>query len=413
MESACLRGSKGRRENRTCVRLNSKDNDEADETAWDTFRYRQTNHVEKSTTSNGGGKGRTSTSNWNETWSDTAFPRYLANYSANNSCEEIMKKHDKWDWGYINGEKVSFSFNLFASFWNIGCAPFIFLVTSLNNLAQDIFNPVWDLICEQAEQLSSEEPLLSSFLYSAVLAHDTFEKALANVLANRVCDGTLLPTQLFPTFLSILEKDDISKAAMLDIQVIKDRDPACQSFVEALLYYKGFHALQLHRIAHDLFHTGHEVMAYMLQSRCSEVLGVDIHPAANIGKGILVDHATGIVIGETAHVGDYSSILQGVTLGGTGKASGDRHPKVGKNVLIGAQATILGNISIGEGSMIAAGSVVLKDVPYRSMIAGIPAQVVGSTCGTPSMTMQQDGWNFVSDQVKNDDDLADDIEYYL
>ena len=277
------------------------------------------------------------------------------------------------------------------------------------SLEHSDFDPVWESVRRQAEEQSRAEPLLSSYLYSSVLCHKTFEKALANILANGIGDQNLLTTQLFPTFMSVLQKEEVRKAALLDLQVTKDRDPACNSYLEALPNYKGYHALQLHRISHDFYCNGRGVMAQMLQSRSSEVYGVDIHPGAKFGKGILVDHGTGVVVGETAVIGDNSSLLQGVTLGGTGKASGDRHPKLGKNVLIGAQATVLGNISIGDGSMVAAGSVVLKDVPASTLIAGIPAKVVGSTTGMPSTLMDQVFKGFEDAET----DPYEGIEYFL
>lgn len=167
------------------------------------------------------------------------------------------------------------------------------------------------------------------------------------------------------------------------------QDPACASYSQALLYFKGFHAIQCQRIAHCLWIAGRRVLATALQSRASEVFAVDIHPAAKIGKGVLLDHGTGVVIGETAEVGNNVSILQNVTLGGTGKEHGDRHPKVSDNVLIGASATILGNIRIGKGAQVAAGSLVLKPVPPRTMVAGSPAKEVGKISGNPALKMEQ------------------------
>jgi serine O-acetyltransferase len=167
------------------------------------------------------------------------------------------------------------------------------------------------------------------------------------------------------------------------------QDPACESYSQALLYFKGYHAIQVQRIAHSLWHAGRRVMSLALQSRASEVLAVDIHPAAKIGKGVLLDHGTGVVIGETAEVGNNVSILQNVTLGGTGKQHGDRHPKVSDNVLIGANATILGNIRIGKGAQVAAGSLVLKPVPPKTMVAGSPAKEVGLVSGNPAAKMDQ------------------------
>lgn len=173
-----------------------------------------------------------------------------------------------------------------------------------------------------------------------------------------------------------------------DIRAITERDPAATRFSEPLLYFKGFHALQTHRVAHWLWSEGRRELALFLQSRASEVFGVDIHPAARIGKGILVDHATGVVVGETAVVEDNVSILHEVTLGGTGKDCGDRHPKVRHGVLIGAGAKILGNVEVGEGAKIGAGSVVLEDVPAHATVAGVPAKVVGIAEGDePARTM--------------------------
>ena len=167
------------------------------------------------------------------------------------------------------------------------------------------------------------------------------------------------------------------------------QDPACEGYSQALLYFKGYHAIQVQRIAHSLWHAGRRILALALQSRGSEVLAVDIHPAAKLGKGVLLDHGTGVVIGETAEVGNNVSILQNVTLGGTGKEHGDRHPKVSDNVLIGANATVLGNIRIGKGAQVAAGSLVLKAVPPKTMVAGSPAKEVGRVSGNPALNMDQ------------------------
>ncbi|XP_029127247.1 serine acetyltransferase 4 isoform X2 [Cajanus cajan] len=183
--------------------------------------------------------------------------------------------------------------------------------------------------------------------------------------------------------------DAIRKEAKLE--AFKDRDPACLSYCSALLYMKGFQSLQVYRVAHALWGQGRKILALALQSRISEVFGVDIHPAAKIGDGILVDHGTGVVIGETATIGNRVSLMQGVTLGGTGKETGNRHPKVAEGVLIGAHASILGNIRIGECVMIAAGSLVLQEVSPHSIVAGVPAKVIGRVHDHyPSLTMQQD-----------------------
>jgi len=171
---------------------------------------------------------------------------------------------------------------------------------------------------------------------------------------------------------------------------VVDRDPACHRAIEPILYFKGFHALQTYRLANALWNAGRRDFALYLQSQSSAVFGTDIHPNARIGRGIMLDHATGLVVGETAVVGDQTSILHAVTLGGSGKESGDRHPKIGCGVMIGAGAKILGNISVGDCARIAAGSVVLKDVPARMTVAGVPAKVVGlAGCPEPARAMNQ------------------------
>jgi len=258
-------------------------------------------------------------------------------------------------------------------------------------------DPVWDIICTLAKKDAASEPLLSSYMYMSVLSHDTLEQAVSFVLANRLADSTLLPTQLMEIFNSVLFADDdegvfVRSALRADIRAIRDRDPACASYVHALLYLKGFHALQAHRIQHALWNRGQKLLALTLQARISTVFAVDLHPAARLGKGILIDHGTGVVIGETAVVGDNVSILQGVTLGGTGKDVGDRHPKIGKNVLVGAHSTILGNIKIGKGAMIAAGSLVLKPVAPHVTVAGAPAREVGrgAKSRAPALDMKQE-----------------------
>eukprot|EP00889_Picochlorum_renovo_P005175 jgi/Picre1/32205/NNA_007551.t1 len=251
-------------------------------------------------------------------------------------------------------------------------------------------NTLWKSIRKEAERDAEDEPLLSSFLYASILSHDSFERSLAFILANRLSNTTLLPTELFELFYVVLMRDEkIRVASQADLCAMRERDPACRSYSQALLYFKGFHAIQVQRIAHALWKQGRRVMAEALQSRSSEVFAVDIHPAAQIGKGVLLDHGTGVVIGETAVIGNNVSILQNVTLGGTGKQHGDRHPKVSDNVLIGASATILGNIDIGKGSQVAAGSLVLKPVPPKAMVAGSPAKVVGKVQGNPALNMEQ------------------------
>lgn len=253
-------------------------------------------------------------------------------------------------------------------------------------------DPIWDAVREEAKLEAEKEPILSSFLYASILSHENLEQALGFVLANRLQNATLLATQLVDIFYDVIANDKaIQRAIRLDVRAFKDRDPACISYSSALLYLKGYHSLQSYRVAHALWRKGRKVLALALQSRVSEVFGIDIHPAARIGEGILLDHGTGLVIGETAVIGDRVSLMQGVTLGGTGKETGDRHPKVGEGALIGASVTILGNIKIGEGAMIAAGSLVLNDIPSHGMVAGIPAKVIGYVIEkNPSLTMKHD-----------------------
>ncbi|KFK30207.1 hypothetical protein AALP_AA7G232000 [Arabis alpina] len=255
------------------------------------------------------------------------------------------------------------------------------------------YDPIWDAIREEAKLEAEKEPILSSFLYASILSHDCLEQALGFVLANRLQNLTLFATQLMDIFCNVIVHDRCIKSSIrLDLQAFKDRDPACISYCSAILHLKGYLALQAYRVAHKLWIQGRQLLALALQSRVSEVFGIDIHPAARIGKGILLDHGTGVVIGETAVIGDRVSILHGVTLGGTGKETGDRHPNIGDGALLGACVTILGNIKIGAGAMVAAGSLVLKDVPLYSMVAGNPAKLIGFVDEQdPSLTMEHDG----------------------
>ena len=253
---------------------------------------------------------------------------------------------------------------------------------------------VWEAIREEARRDAAEEPMLSSYLYATILSHESLEQSLILVLANKLADSTRLPTQLMEIFSDVLVADrrdagtTFREALRADIAAFRERDPACVGYSHALLLFKGFHALEAHRIQHALWNRGQDLMALALQSRISAVFSLDIHPAAHLGKGILIDHGTGVVIGETCVIGDHVSILQGVTLGGTGKVNGDRHPKIGSHVLIGAHSTVLGNIQVGAGSMISAGSLVLKPVEPHTMVAGSPAKVVGKVRDTkPALLM--------------------------
>ena len=253
------------------------------------------------------------------------------------------------------------------------------------------FDPVWARIAREAEAAISDEPLLGGLIHSSVLHHGSFEQALAYRLSLKLA-STEMPEQILREICdkALAADDDIGLAARADIVAVNDRDPACDRFLLPLLFFKGFQAIQAYRIAHWLWGQGRRDLARFFQMRCSEVFGVDIHPAARIGKGIMIDHAHSIVIGETAVVGDNVSMLHSVTLGGTGKEDDDRHPKVGDGVLIGAGAAILGNIKIGNCSRIASGSVVLQEVPPCKTVAGVPAKVVGDAgCNEPSKSMDQ------------------------
>jgi serine O-acetyltransferase len=253
------------------------------------------------------------------------------------------------------------------------------------------YDPIWDTVRHEAEDIARREPALSSFIFSNILNHSRLDDAVCHRLAQRLDHDDVNADLIRQTFDRVLGEDpSIAESFRIDLAAVADRDPACTRQIEPLLYYKGFHALQSYRFAHWLYHHGERDFALYLQSQSSRVFGVDIHPAARVGRGIMLDHATGIVIGETASVGDMTSILHSVTLGGSGKEGGDRHPKVGRCVMIGAGAKILGNITVGDCARVAAGSVVLKDVPPKTTVAGVPARVVGMAgCTEPGRTMNQ------------------------
>ena len=250
-------------------------------------------------------------------------------------------------------------------------------------------DPVWETIREEAARDAGREPMLANFLYGCVLNHDTLEDALSFLLATELGSTTIPPVSLRDLLDAAYRgSPTIREAVRADIQAVCTRDPACRGFSEPLLFFKGYHALQAYRAAHYYWNHDRVPLALYLQTRISQVLSVDIHPAARIGKGILIDHATSVVIGETAVVEDDVSMLHEVTLGGTGKQTGDRHPKVRRGVLIGAGAKILGNVEIGEGAKIGAGSVVLTDVAPHTTVAGVPARVVGrARTDQPSLSM--------------------------
>ncbi|MGE3067524.1 MAG: serine O-acetyltransferase [Hyphomicrobiaceae bacterium] len=252
-------------------------------------------------------------------------------------------------------------------------------------------DPIWDAVREEAEQAIRVEPALGGFIYATILSHDHLEDAICHRLAQRLNHADVDAGLIGQTFAQVLAANpQFGTAFRADLAAVYDRDPACSRYIEPLLYFKGFHALVTHRFAHALLLNGRRDFALYLQSQSSRIFGVDINPAARIGIGIMIDHATGIVIGETAVIGDNCSLLQGVTLGGTGKETGDRHPKISSNVMIGAGAKVLGNITVGRCSRIASGSVVLQDVPPETTVAGVPAKVVGPAgCPEPARAMDQ------------------------
>ncbi|PRY21456.1 serine O-acetyltransferase [Aliiruegeria haliotis] len=252
-------------------------------------------------------------------------------------------------------------------------------------------DPVWARISQEAEAAVAAEPLLGGTIHQSILHHASFERALSYRVSLKLASGEMSEQIIREIADEAISSDPgISTAARADLVATYERDPACHRFLQPILFFKGYQAVQAYRIGHWLWQQGRSDMAYFLQMRISETFGIDIHPAARIGRGIMIDHAHSIVIGETAVVGDNVSMLHAVTLGGTGKEDGDRHPKIGNGVLIGAGAKVLGNISVGQCSRIAAGSVVLEDVPAKTTVAGVPARIVGEAgCSQPSVTMDQ------------------------
>ena len=252
-------------------------------------------------------------------------------------------------------------------------------------------DPVWSRIREAAQGVASAEPVLAGMVHATILSQPRFENALSYHLARLVGTTEVSAALIRQIFDEALVADpSIGLAARFDIVAVADRDPACTSHLDPLLWFKGYQALQTHRVAHWLWNGGRQPLAHYLQSRASALFGLDIHPGATIGKGIFIDHGPGVVIGETAVVEDGVSMLHGVTLGGTGKERGDRHPKVRRGVLLGAGAKVLGNIEIGACAKIAAGSVVLDPVPAGCTAAGVPARIIGCVdVPEPAMEMDQ------------------------
>jgi serine O-acetyltransferase len=244
---------------------------------------------------------------------------------------------------------------------------------------------------DEAEAAARAEPGLAGLMITTILNHERLEDAVVHRLAARLGRAAVPSELIAQTYSEAISADgSFGEAFRADILAVADRDPACSRLLEPVLYFKGFHAIQTHRLAHWLWNEGRRDFALYLQSLSSEVFQTDINPAARMGRGVFLDHATGLVVGQTAVIGDDVSILQGVTLGGTGKERGDRHPKIARGVLIGAGAKILGNIEVGHCARVASGSVVLQPVPPKTTVAGVPARVVGTAgCAEPSRSMDQ------------------------
>ena len=252
------------------------------------------------------------------------------------------------------------------------------------------YDPIWEQVRREAEETSANEPVLASLIYATILSEPTLEDAICHTVAHRL-QPSVDTGLLHKTFREVLAMEPaLGEIFRADIMAVAKRDPACRRFLEPLFYFKGFVALETYRFAHRLWQSGRKDFALYLQSQSSRMFAVDIHPAARMGKGIMLDHATEIVIGETAVVGDNCSMLHGVTLGGTGNERGDRHPKIGCGVMMGSGAKILGNIKIGDCVRVAAGSVVLQDVQPRRTVAGVPARDIGPAgCEEPALSMDQ------------------------
>lgn len=253
----------------------------------------------------------------------------------------------------------------------------------------DAAPPVWAALRNEAVAAARDEAALASLLATVILNHKSLADALSYQLARKLGDQELRAMTLREVAQEAYASDPaLVEIAEDDLRAVFERDPACKGYLQPFLFFKGFLALQIQRVSHWLWNQGRDTIAFYMQSRTSELFQVDIHPATRIGRGVFVDHGTGIVIGETAVIGDGVSMLQGVTLGGTGAERGDRHPKIGKGVLLGAGAKVLGNITIGDFAKIASGSVVLKPVPPGCTAAGVPARLVNCpTCEDPAKSM--------------------------
>jgi len=252
-------------------------------------------------------------------------------------------------------------------------------------------HPIWTKLDEEARLSVQTEPLLASYVYACILNHGSLGSALSFILANKLSDEVMPAIAVRELFeAAYRESPEMIDNAISDMQAVYDRDAATNSYLPILLFLKGYQSIQVHRLAHFLWNKGRKTLALFMQSRNSEVFGVDIHPACVMGKGIMFDHATGIVIGETTVIEDDVSIMQSVTLGGTGNETGDRHPKIRSGVMISTGAKVLGNIEIGTGAKVGAGSVVLDDVEPHTTVVGVPARRVGKPCSdNPARTMNQ------------------------
>jgi serine O-acetyltransferase len=249
--------------------------------------------------------------------------------------------------------------------------------------------PVWAALRNEAERAAAQEPALASLLNATILAHDDLMRSLSYQLARKLGDGELRAMSVREIAEDAYASDPAIGAAVLrDLRAVFERDAACKGYLQPFLFFKGFQALQTHRVAHWLWREGRETLAFHFQSRMSELFQLDIHPAARFGAGVFLDHGTGITVGETATVGDDVSMLHAVTLGGTGAVRGDRHPKIGRGVLLGAGAKVLGAIEVGDYAKVASGSVVLRPVPAGCTVAGVPARLVNCpSCPEPARSM--------------------------
>ena len=273
--------------------------------------------------------------------------------------------------------------------------------TQLELVEPHLQPPVWCSLRQEAERAAKAEPGLASLMNSVILSHEGFAESLSYQIARKLGNSELGAMTLRETCAQAYAANpSLISAAQADLEAVFERDPASKGYLQPFLFFKGFQALQVHRIAHWLWNEGRDTLAFHLQSRVSETFQIDIHPGARFGSGVFIDHGTGVTVGETAVVGDDVSMLHGVTLGGTGAERGDRHPKIGRGVLLGAGASILGNITVGDYAKVASGSVVLKPVPPGCTAAGVPARLVNcSTCPEPARTMDHTLADVVYDYV--------------